>query len=179
MKSSVTRSLRRAYFLAAVTVLAAGTAKQAAAADVASTLASDPQFSDFVTELRMIGLWPSIQNAHNVTIFAPTNTAFDKSRPRWRTELMDVVNDFNANIQEFAYQSKVLGAVINGVHPANDFTGKAQLVHSIGTTEYWVDGRNGAIQVLDKAPSTGEMGLNPAVTKTAQLSLPPSPPIMA
>ena len=51
MKFNITRSSHAAYFMAALTILTIGAAKQAAAADVATTLATNPNFSDFVTEL--------------------------------------------------------------------------------------------------------------------------------
>jgi len=167
---------RLAYFLAAFTVLAAGTAKQAAAADIATTLAQDPQFSDFVTELRIIGLWPAIADANNVTIFAPTNAAFDNTRAAWKSQLMDALDTASTyGAKRSAYEAKLRGAVVMGTHPVGDFAGKAQLVHSLGSTVYWVDGRGNTIQVQDSPPNAGEMGMPPVQTKTAELSLPPIP----
>jgi hypothetical protein len=50
MKFNITRSSSATYFIAALTILAVGAAKQAAAADVATTLATNANVSDFVTE---------------------------------------------------------------------------------------------------------------------------------
>jgi uncharacterized surface protein with fasciclin (FAS1) repeats len=175
MKFNITRSSSAAYFLAALTVLTVGTAKQAAAADVATTLATNPNFSDFVTELRITGLWSSLQDAQNVTIFAPTNAAFDRTRPGWKVQLMDAM-DTSATYgsKEFGYQTKLRSAFISGVHPVTDFAGKAQTVHTLGSTAYWVDGRDGStLKVEAKAPSSAEIGMPPAPTQTAELSLPP------
>ncbi len=159
--------------LAAVAVLSVGAAKQAAAADLATTLASNPQFSDFVTQLRMAGVWPSVQGAQNVTIFAPTNAAIERTQG-WQTQLVDSASTtatFGTNL--FTYQNQLLGTVIKGVHPASDFAGKAQPVHTLGKTVYWVDGRTGgAILVGNKAPSTGEMGATASSVHMAPLGQP-------
>ncbi|MEJ1977903.1 MAG: fasciclin domain-containing protein [Acetobacteraceae bacterium] len=147
-----------------------GTARHATAAGIAATLDADPQFSDFVTELKFAGLWPAMERATNVTVFAPTNRAFDKTGSGWRAEIQSEIN-FQANGRGFAWQQTLLGTVITGVHSTDEFTGKAQFVHSIGSTVYWVDGRTGAaIHVQDKAPA--EIGIV-ATPKRAELSLPP------
>jgi hypothetical protein len=52
MKLQTSRMSRFAGAAAVVALLATGAAKPAAASDLATTLASNPQFSDFVTQLR-------------------------------------------------------------------------------------------------------------------------------
>ncbi|MEJ1977902.1 MAG: fasciclin domain-containing protein [Acetobacteraceae bacterium] len=141
MKTYFPQSSRLAYFLAAITLLVAGMAKQAAAAtDVASTLNADPQFSDFVTELKFAGLWPSLEGLQGVTVFAPTNAAFDKTGTAWRADILSEGN-FQANGRGTVWQQGLLSAFIQGVHNTNDFAGKTQRVHSLGSTVYWVDGK--------------------------------------
>ena len=173
MKLQTSRMSRFAGAAAVVALLATGAAKPAAASDLATTLASNPQFSDFVTQLRTCGLWSSVVGAQNVTIFAPTNAAIEKT-PGWRTKLIDAMNTASTyGSSVFSYQNGLRGAVIRGVHPVSDFAGKAQAVHSLGDTTYWVDGREGSVlQVAGKPPSVGMMGADPAATHTATLGAP-------
>ena len=175
MKLPNSRMLQFAGAAAVAALLATGAPRPAAASDLATTLDNDPQFSDFVTQLRSCGLWFSVENAQNVTIFAPTNAAIEKTRG-WRTKLMDAVSPNGGGTygsSVFSYQNQLRGAVIRGVHPISDFRGKAQAVRSLGDTTYWVDGRDGSgIQVAGKLPSVGMMGADPAATDTATLGAP-------
>ncbi|MEO0651428.1 MAG: fasciclin domain-containing protein, partial [Planctomycetota bacterium] len=61
-------------------LLAAGvlTAGQASAQDIVDTLAGDPQFSTLVTAVQTAGLVDALKGPGPLTVFAPTNAAFDK-----------------------------------------------------------------------------------------------------
>lgn len=156
--------------LAAVAVLSVGAAKHAAAADLATTLASNPQFSDFVTQLRIAGVWPMLENTQNVTVFAPTNATVERSQG-WQSQLVDTQT--NPFVSLSAYQNKLMGDVIRGVHPVGDFAGKAQRVHTLGGATYWVDGRTGVIQVgTQPSAASGEMGMPPVNVQMATLGQP-------
>jgi hypothetical protein len=86
-------------------------------------------------------------------------------------DAMSTASTFGSGV--FSYQNGLRGAVIRGVHPVSDFAGKAQAVHSLGDTTYWVDGREGSVlQVAGKPPSVGVMGAAPAATHTATLGAP-------
>jgi hypothetical protein len=172
MTLKLQRPSKVGYFVAALAVLAAGTARATTTSDVRSTLGADPQFSDFVMELKQAGLWSTMGGLQNVTVFAPTNAAFDRTDRAWRTEIESYQN-FDGNGAGFAWQDVLRGAFIRGVHAPNEFQGKAQVVHSTGTVTYWVDGRDGStIRVQTKQASTGEMGATVAPAKTAMLAQP-------
>src|ERR1700759_1506182 len=57
-------------------LLVAGAGTAAMAENVASVLARDPRFSEYVSAIKTAGLWGDLQHAQDVTIFAPTNDAF-------------------------------------------------------------------------------------------------------
>ena len=51
---------------------------------IGATLRGDPRFSDYVDVLDFAGLGRALAEARDVTVFAPTNAAFEHSDPSWR-----------------------------------------------------------------------------------------------
>ncbi len=173
MKLRTALSPRLAGVVAAIAFFATGAAAPAAAADLATVLANDPQFSDFVLQLRLTNMWPSVARMQNITIFAPTNEAIEKV-PDWNVRLIDALTtsaSFGSSL--FSYQALLRSTMIKGNHPVSDFAGKAQPVHSLGVTVYWVDGQGGsAIRVAEKRPAPQEMGMDPVLVHTGLLGAP-------
>ncbi len=172
MQSLSMRSSRLMRALAVFALLATGAAQQARAADLATELDTNPQFSDFVTEIRIAGLWSEFSDLHGATLFLPTNAAFDKTGTSWQATMVSQQN-FDGNGAGFAWQDRLRSTVFKGVHRPDAFLGKAQLVRAMMGQQYWVDGRDGTIKVMDKVPSSiPVMGGDTDAPKAARLGQP-------
>jgi hypothetical protein len=173
MQSPFTRPSRLMSALAIFAFVAVGAVQHAKAADLATELNSNPQFSDFATELKISGMWSEYSDMHGVTLFVPTNAAFDKTGTAWQATMVSQQN-FDGNGAGFAFQDRLRGTVIKGQHGPDAFLGKAQFVRSISGPQYWVDGRDGGtIKVMSQVPANVTVIGGGSITpKTAHLGQP-------
>lgn len=139
---------------------------------LATVLNNDPKFSDFGHVIAFAGLRHGLDDATNITIFAPTNAAFRSSDPGWGV----YVNVGSAGSM-VKLQKLVRASEIPGIHPPDQFIGKLQDVGSFGGFTFHMDGlTSGTISFTTKpiGPSY-EAGVE-AMTypvKVAHLRLPP------
>lgn len=141
---------------------------------IAKTLKSDPRFSDFVNVVDLAGLGWSLDDATNVTVFAPTNLAFETSDPAWRTRT-SLNGTGNGGTDSVTRQTLMKEAGLAGIHPPQEFVGKVQDVRSLGGQVFHVDGRTpGIITISTGAKATSGIGFNsPATSQIAHATLPP------
>lgn len=125
--------------------------------DIAAILESDPKYSDFVTIISAAGLWPELRAAKGITVFAPTNDAFNRTFPNWA----DVVNLSEADqngTSTFARERLVESGGVRGVYLPTAFAGKRQRVMTMGGTVFVADGTvpgQISLAVAERAPPSG------------------------
>lgn len=141
---------------------------------IANTLKSDPRFSDFVNVVDLAGLGWSLDGAINVTVFAPTNLAFETSDPSWRTRT-SLNGSGSGGTDSETRQILMKESGLAGVHPPQDFIGKLQDVRSLGGQVFHVDGMTpGVITISTGTKIKSGIGFNsPATMQVAHTTLPP------
>lgn len=141
---------------------------------IANTLKSDPRFSDFVNVVDLAGLGWDLDDATNVTVFAPTNLAFATSDPSWRTRT-NLSGPDNSDTDMEARQTLMKASGVIGIHPPQDFLGKLQDVRSIGGQVFHVDGMTpGTITITTGIKGSSGMGFGHTVAgQTAHVTLLP------
>jgi len=141
---------------------------------VGQALRADPRFSDFVQIIDFAGLGHRLDTANNVTIFAPTNAAFDTSDPSWRTRTSPQgTNNFDLGRQ--AREQAIRGTVLMGIHPPADFIGKVQDIDTLGGQVFHVNGMvQSSLTVTAGVADGSGMGFPAArAHQTAQVGFPP------
>jgi len=124
---------------------------------IGEALRADPRFSDFVRIVDFSGLGYRLNDAKGVTVFAPTNTAFDNTDPTWRTRTGPTSANFDASIQD--RDDVIRQTVLTGIHPPSDFIGKLQDVKSLSGRVFQVNGLvDGAITITAGVDSPSGMG---------------------
>jgi hypothetical protein len=145
------------------------------APSVETALRGDPQFTDFVHMIDFAGLGHELHDAQDVTIFAPTNMAFDTTDPGWRQ--FAVVSDqdnLGAGGQRFlTRQTLMADAGIRGVHPPSEFVGKISDITSISGLVFHVDGMTPGTLQISTLSATPGAGFGKPLRGTANLQLPP------
>jgi hypothetical protein len=141
---------------------------------VGQALRADPRFSDFVEIVDFAGLGHSLNDARNVTIFAPTNTAFDRTDPTWRTRVTPS-GTTNFDVMNQAREQVIKETVLAGIHPPGEFLGKLQDVQSESGRVFHVNGLvDGTITITAGVASPTGMGFLPArPNQTAKVEFPP------
>ena len=140
---------------------------------IGATLRADPRFSDYVDVIELAGLGRALTDARDVTVFAPTNAAFERSDPSWRVHAVpDTGASSNGGAEAIRRQALIEQSGLQGVHPVADFAGKLQDVRALNGRIFHIDGRvPGAITI-----TTGEVpmiGFTKAVLRIATAQLPP------
>ena len=108
-----------------------------------------------------------------MTVFAPTNEAFDRSAPNWRANSVPDTNS-TGNAAGFARQRLIKSTVVYGVHPPEEFAGKVQSVTDINGTAFQADGRSPGVIIIRSGPvPEPSMGVRVRQPRTATASLPP------
>jgi len=140
---------------------------------VAAVISSDARFSNLARVVQSAGLWSALENANGMTVFAPTNEAFDRSAPNWRVNLIPDQTS-TGNAAGFARQRLIKSAVVAGIHPPQEFAGHVQSVTDINGTAFQADGRTPGVIVIRSGPVPApSMGVRVAQPRTANASLPP------
>ena len=130
-------------------------AQSTAQMDGLTVMASDPRFRTWVSLVEAAGLAPSARGATPYTVFAPTETAFNRY-PTLRQELLP-----NAS-QAFPDTGNLIrlvrAHVMYGLHPTSEFQGHRVTVRSVAGTPITVDGSNpqAALMVSWSTPGRGE-----------------------
>jgi uncharacterized surface protein with fasciclin (FAS1) repeats len=138
-------------------LLVSGAGNAATARDVASTLASNPAFSDYVSAMKSAGLWYVLENEKSVTIFAPTNEAFAALGKERRDNLppatLQVVDD--STLIRSQQQIYLKSMEIPGAHPEDQFRGKVVRVKAASGYYFTVDGTQpGKLLINPQTPFT-------------------------
>jgi len=146
----MTQSLRAKLATALIGgVIAAGVSGPALAASVADTLTSDPQFSaltDFVMRGNMLS---TLKGSTPVTVFAPTNQAFDNAPTigvlqRNSAQQMPNITGMTDLVREH---------VVEGLHPLSEFQGQRVQLSDANGTKLVVDGTSGGQITVATQPS--------------------------
>jgi uncharacterized surface protein with fasciclin (FAS1) repeats len=157
-------------------LLVSGAGKAAMAESVASALQSNPEFSDYVSEAKVAGLWHTLEHAKAITIFAPTNEAFAPYGKNWRAHL------FQDSLQERGtsdmfhseHQTFVESSIVPGTHPEHAFRGKVTRVRSVSGYYFTVDGTHPGKLVINPqlASMDATIGFTPPKDKTTKAGAP-------
>jgi uncharacterized surface protein with fasciclin (FAS1) repeats len=140
---------------------------------IAEVLRADPRFSDFVTVIDLSGLAYELNAAKGVTVFAPTNAAFDRSDPGWRART-NLSSTSNGGAAYGTRQALMEQSGLMGIHPPSDFLGRAQDVRSIGGSVFHFDGLTpGVITITNGHSVATGIGFPSQAVKTASVQLPP------
>jgi uncharacterized surface protein with fasciclin (FAS1) repeats len=157
-------------------LLVSAAANAATAKDVASTLASNPRFSDYVSALKDVGLWHVLEHEKNVTIFAPTNEAFAALGRNWRenlapTRLQDIQNPTMFRTEQETYLE---GVEVRGTYPEDQFRGKVTHVKAASGYFFTVDGTQpGRLLINPQTPYTiATIGFVPVEHRTVTAGAP-------
>lgn len=152
---------------------AAMAAPPSAMKSVAETLRADPRFTDFNQVVSFAGMSQELDDAGEITVFAPTNAAFAQSDPSWRVNLAPEQRA-TGGAAIWRRQALVEAAFIVGNHPASEFAGKLQDVRSVGGTMFHVDGRvPGAVTITTGVQRATGMGFAAVKAHVAHLQLSP------
>ena len=140
---------------------------------IGATLRADPRFSDYVGVIELAGLGRALNEARDVTVFAPTNAAFESSDPSWRVHAMPETGAFsNGGAEVIRRQAVIEQSGLQGVHPVADFAGKLQDVRALNGRIFHIDGRVPGVITI----TTGEapmMGSTRPALRIATVQLPP------
>ena len=110
-----------------------------------------------------------------MTVFAPTNAAFDKSDPAWRVTATPGVSD-RGGADAFNRQGLIRQAELAGVHPVSAFAGTVRDVRAVGGRVFHVDGRTpGAITITTGAVAVTGLGFTEASGRSARVEFPVIP----
>ena len=140
---------------------------------VSEALKADPRFTDFNQVISVAGLAQELDDAGEITVFAPTNAAFAQSDPGWRASLAPHQRATGGSAI-WRRQAWIEGAFITGSHPASEFAGKLQDVRSVDGTVFHVDGRvPGAVTVTTGAQRPAGIGFATVKPRAAHLQLQP------
>ncbi len=141
---------------------------------IGATLRANPRFSDYVDVLDFAGLGRALNDAQGVTVFAPTNAAFERSDPSWRVHAVPGTGaSSNSGTDVQKRQAVLEQSGLQGVHPVADFAGKLQDVRAINGRIFHIDGRvPGAITITTGDIAT-TMGATKPVLRIANVQLPP------
>jgi uncharacterized surface protein with fasciclin (FAS1) repeats len=104
-----------------------------------TVMASQSQFSTWVTILQLSGLAAYARGATPYTAFVPTETAFDK-HPDIRTQLLPTAGSTFPDVTLLI--SLVRAHVTYGLHPLDGFVGKTVTLKSVAGSPIEVDGTN-------------------------------------
>jgi uncharacterized surface protein with fasciclin (FAS1) repeats len=143
---------------ALASLLLCGVSKAAMAQDVASTLQSNPEFSDYVSAMKTAGLWRKLEHAKSVTIFAPTNAAFADLRRNWRDPLVALspegrcISEDCIVMARAGRQNFLESAGVRGTHPEDQFRGRITMVRSEAGSSFTVDGTQPGKLVINPPP---------------------------
>jgi uncharacterized surface protein with fasciclin (FAS1) repeats len=123
----------------------------ASAASVADVLSSDPQFSHFVAVVKATGLWGPLTRQTAITVFAPTNEAFDRLAPQWRNMLLPPTGGADTGVGMAMYDRQVLvkSTAVPGSHPESEFRGRTTRVKAVGGQEFVVNGTKSGPLMID------------------------------
>jgi uncharacterized surface protein with fasciclin (FAS1) repeats len=139
---------------------------------IGQILKSDPRFTDFIRVVDFAGLGHELDTAHGVTVFAPTNTAFELAEPNWRAtanpDTAILSGGWGQQRQHLIEQS-----VLSGIHPPSDFAGKMQDVRAINGSVFHVDGRGPGGISITTGPIATAMGDVARPPRVANAQLPP------
>lgn len=142
-------------FLLPLFLAAAGLAAVAAPAralTVADTLASDPRFAKMTQLLETSGLIAQLRSAGRVTLFAPTDAAFN----RVPADVMQLLQPGGDNQDPTENQSKVQSLVrihlLDQAYTAETFIGKRMVVTDEAGTKLTVDGTQPGTIVISTVP---------------------------
>ena len=141
---------------------------------IGALLRADPRFSDYVDLIELAGLGRALSDARNVTVFAPTNAAFERSDPSWRVHAApESGSSGNGGAEVDKRQAMLEQSGLQGVHPVTDFAGKLQDVRAINGRIFHIDGRiPGAITITTGDVAT-TMGSTKPALRIANVQLPP------
>jgi uncharacterized surface protein with fasciclin (FAS1) repeats len=139
---------------------------------IGEALRNDPRFSDYVDVVELAGLGHQLTDARDLTVFAPTNDAFERSDPSWRVHATpETASNGGAGAQR--RQAILEQSGLQGVHPVADFAGRLQDVRAIDGRIFHVDGRvAGVITITTGDPQT-LMGAKKTTLRVATAELPP------
>ena len=135
-------------------------------------LRSDPRFSDYVDVLELAGLGHALTDARNLTVFAPTNSAFERSDPSWRVQATPG-GASNGGAGSQNRQAVLEQSVVQGVHPVADFAGKLQNVRAMDGRIFHVDGRVAGVITITTGDPQALMGATKPALQVATAELPP------
>jgi uncharacterized surface protein with fasciclin (FAS1) repeats len=140
---------------ALASLLFCGVSKAAMAQDVATTLQSNPEFSDYVSAIKTAGLWRELKHEKSITIFAPTNEAFSALQRNWRNPLVSLSpDDQNIKLARAGRQTFVESPEVRGTHPEDQFRGRVTIVRSASGYYFTVDGTQQGKLVINPQPAT-------------------------
>lgn len=139
---------------------------------IGGILKSDPRFTDFVQVIGLAGLGHRLNNDRDVTVFAPTNAAFQHAEPNWRATEVPSTNT-GGWVWTQKRQALVEQSFLDGVHPPAEFAGQTQDVRARNGTVFHVDGRQPGVLSITTGPTTTGMGYARRSPQTATVDVPP------
>ncbi len=164
---------------AATAAVVAFTAPAARAADVVDVAAGNPQFSTLVSAVKAAGLVDALKSAQNITVFAPTNAAFNKIPKATLQSLLRPENKAKlvAILQYHVLPSKVMAADVVALKKATavktlegssvTVNPKALTVGGAKIVKTDIAADNGVIHVIDRVimPKPAGQAKKPAMMK--------------
>ena len=151
----------------------AGTTEQPRSRSIAETLKADARFTDFVDVINLAGLGDALDDLRDMTVFAPTNAAFDRSDPGWRTRATPNTSTRGGG-SALKRQALIEQSELAGVHPPAEFVGKLQDVRSLDGRIFHIDGRTPGVITITTGPIPKRgMGFSRQALRTARAELPP------
>ena len=132
--------------------------------DVSSTGANDrrgfeerSRFSDYVDVVELAGLGHQLTDARDLTVFAPTDSAFERSEPSWRVHATPGTSS-NGGAGSQRRQAILEQSGVQGVHPVADFAGRLQDVGARGARKEPCRRAAGGSQPEPRSPCGGPSG---------------------
>ncbi|MCB1885356.1 MAG: fasciclin domain-containing protein [Geminicoccaceae bacterium] len=156
----------RRFAIAAAVVLACG---PAAAADIVETATASGQFTRLLQAARAAGLEPALRAPGPLTVFAPTDAAFEAMPPGTAERLMDPANK--------AVLAGVLGHhVLAGRLALADVAGKDADVKALNGQSLTVNGQNDEVTVNGAPVAKGDIQAdNGVIHVIGRVLIPPTP----
>jgi hypothetical protein len=139
---------------------------------IGEELRSDPRFSDYVDVIDLAGLGHELTDARDLTVFAPTNSAFERSDPSWRVHATPGTSS-NGGAGSQRRQAVLEQSGLQGVHPVSDFAGKLQDVRAVDGRVFHVDGRVPGVITITTGVTVRLMGATKPALRVATVELPP------
>jgi uncharacterized surface protein with fasciclin (FAS1) repeats len=139
---------------------------------IGEALRNDPRFSDYVDVVELAGLGHQLTDARDLTIFAPTNNAFESSDPSWRVHATPGTAS-NGGAGSQRRQAILEQSGLQGVHPVADFAGRLQDVRAIDGRIFHVDGRVAGVITITTGDTHSLMGSKKTTLRVATAELPP------